>query len=202
MKTLAITIGNNNYCEDAAKLNNAINDAGAMAEVFERLGYDVLSGEDCTMKDCLDLLKKFDAMIKDYDATIFYFAGHGFQVDGENYLASIECQVSYADKYSCKMTCLRLTDILDVLRGNSDKVNIVIIDACRKSFERGGSPTFTPFQAPKGTLIAFSTSPHEAAKDNGIEGHSIYTGSLLKYIGREWFSVEELFKKVRKTVHN
>ena len=60
---------------------------------------------------------------------------------------------------------------------------------------------FAPVQAPQGTLIAFSTSPEEGAKDAGFEGHSIYTGALLKYIGREMLSVEELFKKVRKTVY-
>ena len=60
----------------------------------------------------------------------------------------------------------------------------------------------SPVQAPKGTLIAFSTSPNDGASDVGFEGHSIFTGALLKYIGRERISVEELFKKVRKTVHN
>lgn len=202
MKTLAITIGNNDYCEDVAKLNNAINDARAMAEVFAKLGYDVIHKEDCTITDCTDLLTDFNRKIKDYDATIFYFAGHGFQLDGENYLASIDCQVTYPNEYLCRRTCVMLTEVLDILKKNSDKVNIVIIDACRKSFERGGASSFTSFQAPKGTLIAFSTSPDEGAKDGGFEGHSLYTGSLLKYIGREWISVEDLFKKVRKTVFN
>jgi len=202
MKTLAITIGNNNYCEAAAKLDNAVNDARAMADVFRRLGYDVIHKEDCTINDCVELLTKFDEIIHDYDATIFYYAGHGFQLDGENFLASIECQVANPNKYHCSKTCLTLTEVLNILKKNTNKVNIVIIDACRKSFERGGFSSFTPIQAPKGTLIAFSTSPNEGAKDTGFDGHSIYTGSLLKYIGREWISVEELFKKVRKTVFN
>ena len=202
MRTLAITIGNNNYCEETAKLDNAVNDAKAMTDVFSRLGYDVIHKENCTINDCVDLLTEFDKRIQDYDATIFYYAGHGFQLDGENYLASVECQVANPNKYHCSKTCLTLTEILDVLRKNGNKVNIVIIDACRKSFERGGFSSFTPIQAPKGTLIAFSTSPNEGAKDKGFDGHSINTGSLLKYIGREWISVEELFKKVRKTVFN
>lgn len=202
MKTLAITIGNNNYCEEAAKLDNAVNDARAMADVFGRLGYDVIHKEDCNIDVCVELLTEFDAKIQDYDATIFYYAGHGFQLDGENYLASIDCQVANPNKYHCSKTCMTLTEVLDILRKNSNKVNIVIIDACRKSFERGGFASFTPIQAPKGTLIAFSTSPNEGAKDRGYKDHSIYTGSLLKYIGREWISVEELFKRVRKTVFN
>lgn len=202
MKTLTITIGNNNYCEASARLDNAINDAQAMSNVFSRLGYDVLHKEDCNINDYIELLTEFDQKIQEYDATIFYFAGHGFQLDGENYLASIDCQVTNPNKYHCSKTCLTLTEILNILRKNSNKVNIVIIDACRKSFERGGYSSFTPIQAPKGTLIAFSTSPNEGAKDAGFKDHSIYTGSLLKYIGREWISVEELFKRVRKTVFN
>ena len=202
MKTLAITIGNNNYCEAAAKLDNAVNDARAMEDVFSRLGYDVIHREDCTISAFMDLMTDFDLRLKDYEASIFYFAGHGFQLDGENYLTSIECQVANPNKYHCSKTCLTLTELLDIHRKNSNKINIVIIDACRKSFERGGHTSFTPIQAPKGSLIAFSTSPNEGAKDTGFDGHSIYTGSLLKFIGREWISVEELFKKVRKTVYN
>lgn len=201
MKTLAVVIGNNEYYE-GAKLNNAVNDAHSIAETFERLGYDIIYKENCKIEDYVDVLKAFDERIKQYDASIFYYAGHGFQVDGENYLASVDCQIAAPNKYHCSKTCITLSEILTILKNNSDKVNIVIIDACRKSFDRGGYNSFTPIQAPKGTLIAFSTSPNEGAKDTGMDGHSIYTGTLLNYIGREWLSVEDLFKKVRKTVYN
>jgi len=201
MRTLAVVIGNNEYYKNA-KLENAVNDAKAIADVFAKLGYDVIYGQDCSINDSVKILDEFNTRISSYDASIFYFAGHGFELDGENYLASIDCQVDSPNKYHCGKTCITMTDILEILKKNSDKMNIVIIDACRKSFERGGNSSFTPIQAPKGTLIAFSTSPNEGAKDKGIEGHSIYTGALLKYIGREWISVEELFKKVRKTVYN
>lgn len=201
MKTLAVVIGNNNYYGNA-KLENAINDASAIAEVFKRLGYDLIYNQDCGINDYINMLDEFSKRIKNYDATIFYFAGHGFQLDGENYLTSIDCQVANPNKYHCSKTCISLTELLDIFKINSEKVNIVIVDACRKSFERGANSAFTPIQAPKGTLIAFSTSPNEGAKDGGLDGHSIYTGALLRYIGREWISVEELFKKVRKTVFN
>lgn len=91
---------------------------------------------------------------------------------------------------------------MSIYKKYSNKINIAIIDACRKSFERGGTIATSPIQAPKGTLIAFSTSPSDGASDVGFEGNSIYTGAILKYIGRERLSVEELFKKVRKTVYN
>ena len=199
MKTLAVVIGNNNYFENA-KLENAVNDAKGIADAFGELGYDIIHKEDCTINDSVNILTEFNERINNYEASIFYFAGHGFQLDGDNYLASIDCQVANPNKHHFSKTCIMLSEILDILKKNSQKVNIVIIDACRKSFDRGVSASFTPVQAPKGTLIAFSTSPGDGAKDSGIEGHSIYTGALLKYIGRERLSVELLFKKVRKTV--
>lgn len=200
MKTLALIIGNNEYHE-GAKLANAINDATSINQVFERLGFDVISKYDCTASDCSDLLADFENKIANYDASIFYFAGHGYELDGENYLASIDCQIPPSDKYHAGRNSIRLSEILDIYKKNTNKINIAIIDACRRAFDRGGNATLAPMFAPKGTLLAFSTSPNEGASNEGFEGHSVYTGALLKYIGREHLSVEELFKKVRKTVY-
>lgn len=201
MKTLALVIGNNDYYS-GSELENAVNDATAMGDIFQRLGMDVRVKLNCVQEDIPELLIEFESRIENYDATIFYFAGHGFEIDGENYLASIECQVANPNKYHCGQTCFKLSEILQILKKNSNKINIVIIDACRKSFDRSATIAYSPIQSPKGTMIAFSTSPNEGANDRGFEGHSIYTGAILRYIGRERLSVEELFKKVRKTVFN
>ena len=201
MKTLAFVIGNNNYYE-GAQLRNAINDAESIAQVFERLTYDVHKHLDCKSNDYSQIIDRFKDLLKDYEASIFYYAGHGFEVGGENYLASIDCQVLNSSKGDCNRTCIRLSELLDIYRDYPDKLNIVIIDACRQTIRRGGGNQFTPMQAPQGTLIAFSTSPNECAQDGGGNGHSVYTNALLQYIGREYLSVEDLFKKVRKTVYN
>ena len=201
MKILALVIGNNDY-SGASKLENAVNDAKAISEVFKKLGYDVIYNENSTSKEDVSLLSEFEEKIENYDASIFYFAGHGFQFNGENYLASIDCPVEYPNKHICERTCIRLTEITDIIKNAPTKVNIIIIDACRKSFGRGSSTSFTQVNAPEGSIIAFSTSPNEGAKDSGMDGHSMYTGVLLRYIGRELLSVEELFKKVRKTLYN
>lgn len=201
MKTLALVVGNNDYY-GKYKLDNPINDATGIKQVFERLGYDVIFSTNGNSQNIVDLLSEFEDRLKSYDASIFYFAGHGFEIDGENYLAFTECQLDHANSYHCKQTCIQLTDLLGIYKKHSNKINIAIIDACRRSFERSGVIATSPIRAPKGTLIAFSTSPNEGASDVGFEGNSIFTGALLKYIGRERLSVEELFKKVRKTVFN
>lgn len=201
MKTLALVIGNNDYLVESSKLENAVNDAKAIKEVFEKLNYDVIYKENSTAEEDASLLLEFKDRLETYDASIFYFAGHGFQFKGENYLASISCPVEQPNEQICGRTCIRMAEITDIIKDAPTKVNIIIIDACRKSFERGGSTSFAQINAPEGTIIAFSTSPGEGAKDGGMEGHSMYTGVLLKYIGRESLLVEDLFKKVRKTLY-
>jgi len=200
MKTLALVIGNNEY-HKSAKLDNAVNDATSIKEVFERLGFDVIFKTNFSVEDSTIFLKEFEEKITNYDASIFYFAGHGFEFEGENYLAPIDAQIPLASKHEANRRCIRLNEILDILKKNSQKIHIVIIDACRKGFDRGSTIGFSPIQAPKGTLIAFSTSPNEGASDAGMAEHSVYTGALLRYIGRKSLSVEDLFKKVRKTVY-
>jgi hypothetical protein len=199
MKTLALVIGNDDY-HQSAKLSNAVNDANAIKSEFERLGFDVISKINCKATDISDIYQEFSDKISSYDATIFYYAGHGFELDGENYFATIECQIPPANVYVAKQNCIELDEFLKIFKKYPDKVNIVIIDACRKTFNRSGGASLAPVSAPQGSLIAFSTSPNDSASDEGFEGHSIYTGALLQYLGRERLSVEELFKKVRKTV--
>lgn len=201
MKTLCLVLGNNDY-DGSSKLKNAINDAYEISEVFKRLGYDVIYKHDVKSADYADLLSEYESRINSYDASIFYFAGHGFQFEGENYLAAIDCPVDNPNKHICERTCIRLTEITDIIKKSSTKVNIIIIDACRHSFGRGNTTAFTHINAPEGTIIAFSTSPGEGAKDGGMGNHSMYTGVLLRYLGIESLSVEELFKKVRKTLYH
>jgi hypothetical protein len=201
MKTIALVIGNNDY-PGRLKLDNAINDASAISDVFQRLGYQVIYKENCTSSDYGDLLTTFEQGMANVDASIFYFAGHGFEFNGENFLTSIESPLDNPTIHSCNRTCMRMTEITDIVKRSNTKVNIIIIDACRSSFDRGASTSFAQINAPEGTIIAFSTSPGDGAKDAGFEGHSLYTGALLQYIGRELLSVEELFKKTRKTVYN
>ncbi len=200
MKVLAVVIGNNQY-PDPDKLTNAVNDAKAMEGVFLRLGYKVIPSYDCDNKAYEQILRDFDKEIPNYDASIFFYAGHGFQEDGENYLPSIECQVQFADKYSLEHNSIRLAELLDIYKRYSSKTHIVILDACRKrTGQRGGNDSFAPVSAPYGTLIAFSTSPNSGADDSKGGEHSIYTQALLSYIGREKLMVEDLFKKVRRSV--
>ena len=108
--------------------------------------------------------------LTDQDALLIYFAGHGFQMKGENYLAAIDCPIEHGNEYSCGRNSIRLTEITEILKTAKTSVNIIIIDACRVSIGRGISTHFTNVNAPEGTIIAFSTSPGESASDSGEFG--------------------------------
>src|ERR1035437_8599106 len=99
MKTIALVIGNNEY---SPSLDNGVKDAESIANVFERLGYYVIPKYNCTRDDFSNILFEFKEKIKDYDSAIFYYSGHGFQFDDENFLASIECPIDSPNRYMCK----------------------------------------------------------------------------------------------------
>lgn len=201
MNTLALVIGNNTYPNNHS-LVNAINDAQGIADTFKRLSYEVIDVYDIDKDEFDNVLFDFENKLDQFDNAIFYYAGHGFQVDGVNYLSSTDCDLDNIHRFNANTNCTKLDDILFIFKRAKTNVNIAIIDACRKFIDRGTSDSFTTVTAPKGSIIAFSTSPGEGAKDKGMEGHSIYTGTLLKFIGRELLSVESLFKKVRRSVFN
>lgn len=201
MRTLAIVIGCDNY--PGHELKCAIADARAIEELFGKMGYHVEYFEDINAEQCADVIQKYDTEIEHYDQSIFYFAGHGFQLDDENYLASIECELSNPIKAYCNRTCIRLQgEILDIYKRHPNaKNNIVILDACRTRLNRSVGDNLIPTQAPQGTLIAYSTSPGDSARDGGLNNHSIYTGSFLDCVGADPIPAESLFKNIRKKVY-
>ncbi|MDR1181622.1 MAG: caspase family protein [Bacteroidales bacterium] len=206
MKTLALIIGNNNY-RNSQNLINAVNDAKSVAEKFVLLGYDVILKNDCNISDAASTLTEFSNALTAYDVGIFFFAGHAFQIDSENYLAAIDCPFDVLDKLNWKYHSIPLNDVINILKEANNQVNIIILDACRDNPFNVGSRGFSsnelaPIFAPRGTLIAFSTSPGEKSKDAGIDNHSIYTGAILKHIDEKFLSIEEFFKRVRTTVYN
>lgn len=205
MNAIALIVGNSNYSFETPSfvLKNPGNDARGIAEALTRLGFFVKLHLDDDEKSFRQHLHDFSVDLDKYDNCLVYFAGHAIQIEGVNYLATID--TSFADESSAKYTSIQLDLVLDYLRKCSCKVKIVILDACRNNpFEERGFNDYglAPVKAPTGTLIAFSTSPGERASDTGFGNNSIYTGALLKHIGHENIPIEEMFKRVRTTVYS
>ena len=201
-KRLALLIGNSDYIYGGT-LSNPVNDVRAMAEALQKVGFEVLKYENLTQKEMKKAIDNFGVKLYGYDVGLFYYAGHGIQSDGFNYLIPVESQLmAYED---VEYDCVRADRILGKMEYASTNVNVLILDACRDNpFERKWSRSAAGkglafMDAPSGSIIAYATSPGKTAAD-GSGKNGLYTEALLKYIQRGGLQIEEVFKNVRKEV--
>ncbi|RAU81881.1 caspase family protein [Pontibacter arcticus] len=202
IKAKALIIGNSNYSGN--QLDNPINDATDIDEVLSRLGFKTTLITDADKITQDKVITEFATSLDNFDIGLFYFAGHGFQINNENYLAAID--TDFNDEEHAKHTAFPLDILLSYFGKSKNSTSIIILDACRellkkkawyRSVEDSG---LAPIFAPKGTLIAYATSPGEKALDGTGQRNGIYTNALLQHITVENIPVEEMFKRVRNSV--
>jgi len=204
MNAIALIIGNANYALEKNKLANAVNDAEDVRAKLNRLGFVVKLVQNCNRETFEREVREFAEALENYDVGLFYYAGHGLQIKGINYLTSID--TSFADQISARNTAYPVNEVLEYMEKANPIVKIIILDACRDNplpvqFRGVHQSGLAPIYAPKGTIIAFSTSPGESAMDYGTDRNSIYTNALLNHIDDENVSIEDFFKRVRTTVY-
>src|SRR5665647_694808 len=203
MNALALLIGNAQYINSKDRLINSGNDAEDFGKKLLNLGFIVKKSIDCNEESFDREVQSFGEELKKFDVGLFYFSGHGLQIDGKNYLTSID--TSFVDSVSAKHSSFPLDQVIDYMQQANPIIKILILDACRnnplpnqyRSIQDNG---LAPIHAPKGTIIAFSTSPGETAMDYGSGRNSIYTGSLLNHIDDTNIPIEDFFKRVRTSV--
>ena len=201
-KRLALVIGNCDY-QYAVPLSNPVNDADAIAETLQLLGFDVMKHNNSSQKEMKKAIDSFGEKLKNYDVSLFFFAGHGLQVDGYNYLIPVDANVK--SEGDAEYNCVNTGRVLAKMETSDANTNIVILDACRNnpfktSWSRSLSGKGLAFmEAPTGTIIAYSTSPGNTASD-GTGKNGLYTESLLKYIGDPDLNVLQVFQQTRKIV--
>lgn len=198
---VALVIGNDRY--PYAPLVSPVNDARAMQKTLTDLGFDVISLENASAIAMIAALREFSKRLGGEGGVgLFYFAGHGVQVEGENYLVPVETTIkSEAD---VKYQALHLNQVMDEMERARNRINVVILDACRDNpFARqagatsGGLAPLT-LSAPSGFLIAFATAPGQVALDGDDNG--IFTKHLLSHLATPNQPIEQLFKRVRASV--
>lgn len=198
----ALVIGNGAY-ESAGELENPANDAEDIAAKLETCGFSVIKELDCTIANMDQALKRFKRVLPDNDVGLFFFAGHGMQIDGENYLAAVNTDTAGEDE--AKYSSLPLNRVIEVMEKAATAISIIVLDACRDNpFERAwhrsaATRGLASVYAPKGTLIAFATSPGQVASD-GRGRNGAYTTALLQHISTPDCSIENMFKRVRNTL--
>ncbi|QZT36568.1 caspase family protein [Halosquirtibacter xylanolyticus] len=206
MRAFALIIGNNEYDDSNANLNNASNDANDLAARLEELGFFVRCLINMSCEEIDSVLLDIENTLTEYDLVLFFYAGHGFQIENKNYLTARD--TPFENITSITRRSIGLDDIISKLNRPKDLIKVIVLDACRNdpfpNNTRGISTTsLAPMFAPTGTIIAFSTSPGQTALDSGSnDRNSIYTEALLNHLEDENISIEEFFKRVRTTVYN
>jgi uncharacterized caspase-like protein len=193
----ALVIGNAGYAN--APLPNAQNDATAVAKVLERAGFRVDLKLNVTQRQMQEAIAGFGNQLKNDGVGLFYFAGHGVQIRGHNYLVPVATEIRREDEVPARAVDVQV--LLDRMAGARNRMNVVILDACRDNpFARGGGKAgaggLSALDAPTGSLIAFATAPGAVASD-GKGANGLYTQHLLANIERPGTPIEEVFKRVR-----
>ena len=204
-KRVALVVGNSDYHDSNLKLANPSNDATDLAARLSKLGFTVVRSLNQTKQGMDNAIQTFSSRAKGADVALFFYAGHGIQYQGDNYLVPVDAQLP-SEEY-VKYNCTNANIVLDVMERLGCNMKIVILDACRnnpfaRSWHRstaGGGLGI--MNAPKGTFIAFSTSPGDVALDgtNG-ERNSPYTAALLQTLNKQGLSITDFFQEVLERV--
>ena len=192
----ALVVGNASYA--TAPLINSANDAAAVAKVLERAGFTVDLKLNASQKQLQDAVTAFGDRLKGGGAGLFYFAGHGVQIKGRNFLMPVGADIRREDEVPYK--AVDVQQVLDKMETARNRINVVILDACRDNpFARGSrsnSGGRSQVDAPIGSLVAFATAPGSVASD-GKGSNGLYTQHLLANMERPGLPIEEIFKRVR-----
>src|SRR5580765_3122718 len=198
-KRLALVIGNGSY-QNARQLANSSNAATDIANTLATLDFEVIYGVDLSLKQMNDKVREFGDKLKANGGVgLFYYAGHGIQVGGRNYLIAVEANILREDEIAA--AALNFDIVLRKMATANNGLNIVVLDACRnnpfaRSWSRGAEEGgLAQISAPTGTFIAYSTSPDRTASD-GTGRNGLYTTELLKVLRQPNLKIEEAFKQV------
>jgi len=199
-KRLALVIGNGSYTS-APLLKNPPNDARDMAATLTALGFEVSSGINVNQREMKRLVREFGQKLKGGGSGLFYYAGHGVQSKGRNYLIPIDAEIQSEAEVEDSGVDVGL--VLNYMDEAQNGLNIVILDACRnnpfgRSF-RSAAEGLAQVDAPTGTLIAYATAPGRVASD-GTGQNGLYTSELLKQMRVPSVSVTDMFMRVRAEV--
>ena len=199
-KRLALVIGNSEYIS-AAKLKNTRNDAASMATELQALGFEVMKVLDGTYEDMKNALYTFGDRAQSVDVSIVFYAGHGLEVDGTNYLVPVDANIQSA--LDVKLKAIPLTGVIKTMEfANDEGLNMIILDACRNNpfptGKRSSGSGLARVQAPSGTIIAYATDPGSVASD-GDKANGLYTGELIKQLQISQ-RIEDVFMNTRNAV--
>jgi hypothetical protein len=202
-RRLALVVGNARYA--GAPLNNPENDARVVASTLRRLGFEVAEHVNLPMREFRRVLREFSRRVQHEEGVaLFYYAGHGVQIEGRNYLIPVD--LNPRDEDEVKDDAVDIDDLfVSRLERAKTPVRIVILDACRdnpfatRSRSQRGAGGLAEMGA-RGTLVAFASAPGATAEDGPAGTNSVYTRHLVHEMLAEGVEIEQMFKNVRVKV--
>ena len=202
---VALVIGNANYEEGA--LSNPVNDATDMAKALRELGFEVTLLQNQDLRSMENAIAVFSQQLRKGGVGVFYYAGHGVQVEGENYLIPLKAQL--LNEKDARYEAVALGKVLNAMEEARNQVNIIIIDACRdnpfyrrwRSSRRGSNVRgLTAVSPPSGIIIAYATREGNTAADGVGQRNSPFTSALLENIKKPNIDVQLMFRRVSTSV--
>ncbi len=194
---LALVIGNSDYQDKP--LRNPVHDATALAAWLGQHGFTVTMKTDTTRRQLKQAIRDFGKKLRGGGVGLFYFAGHGMQIGGHNYLLPVDVEID--SESDVEFEAVDAGMVLGKMADAGNGFNIVILDACRdnpfsRGFRSGFRSGLARMNAPAGSFIAYATKPGSVAAD-GKGPHSPFTGALLLSLKQPGLTIEQLFKRVR-----
>src|ERR1700730_6013745 len=199
-KRVALVIGNSAY-RSVSPLDNPANDANLMADTLRALGFSLIGGKaqlDLDKAGFASAVQNFGTQLQGADVALFYYAGHGVQLRGSNYLVPVNANPTREADVDFQWVDVEL--VLHQMEGSGTRLNMLILDACRTNplggrGLRAASGGLAQMQAPEGTLISYATQPGNVAQD-GADGNSPFTKALAKTIGTPGRDIFQTFNEV------
>lgn len=198
---LALVVGNGAYPK--WPLRNPANDARAVAQALTSVGFSTTSAIDVTLQNLDRTVSAFVAKIKQGDTVAFYYAGHGIQLEGENYLVPVDFDAK--DEADAKYAAYAASRVQERIEKAGARVTLVVLDACRNNpfaATRSTSGGLAAMGTGKGTLIAFATAPGKTADDNPNGNNGLFTTHFITAVQQPGLTIDQVFNRVRERVYN
>jgi len=197
---VALAVGNAGY--RMSPLTNPVNDAQAISGALRDLGFSVETIVDADYRQLGTGIDRFVHRVRRGDVAVFYYAGHGIQIEGENFLVPTDFDAR--DESSAKYAAYPADRLLEGMERSGAKLNIIILDACRNNPFRGSramSGGLAPMGSGAGTFVAFATSPGKTASDNSKGANGLFTQYLLESLRQPGLTLDEVFNRTRELVY-
>lgn len=198
-RRLALVIGNEAYPK--SPLKNPVNDARAMDKALRDTGFRtdlVINGK---LRDVERAVDRFVAALHPGDVAVFYYAGHGVQLGGDNFIVPVDFDAK--DEADAKYASYPISRVQERMEASGSQLNVLILDACRNNpfrNSRAAGGGLSAMNAGRGTLIAFATGPGKTADDSAASANGLFTGHVVKALREPGLTLDQIFNRVRERV--